>query len=458
MTQCSGYCRCCSNSELPPAEDPVPAEEATDGEKLVSLLVGSQSWVHRRVDALRLGGDGATRLQVSFEVTVPADLRLARPGNKMAVPLAFMAKKPLRKLHTSDPSGKPASILDTPVNGDYAHQFLLALAPGRVQSDTVAWPAVREALRDIVASDGGASAAAPWRVLQTLLSRSADRNGPLTQEDEFEQSFFLGIARQMGEQFLFLMEIDAALVGTRVLLKYSLDQDAPRTDTDPTKRAIFSLVIPDFGFAASQHVEVELPQGVILERITLEERLLGDAVQRSLATDVPDRRTQRLVGHVALRPSARFASGELFVTAIPAKQGLYRFAKISILAVSLVVLAAWFVRLDVTAFIRRVDIPSPSASILLIGPALLLSWFSRATEHSLIAKIQGPLRLGLLASATVLLGFAVLAAVPVTPVVWAGAWLVLTAVQCSALLLLAYYASDFGRWIKRIKWRLKANP
>lgn len=127
-------------------------EEASDGQKLVSLLIDSQSWVHRRVDALRLGADGTTRLHMSLDVTVPTDRVLKRPGEQMAVPLAFMEKAAIRQLDTEDSS--------------------------------------------------------------------------------------------LGKQFLFVVQVADGLVGRRVILKYSVDLDAPRISLDPTKRAIFALEVP----------------------------------------------------------------------------------------------------------------------------------------------------------------------------------------------------------------------
>lgn len=198
-------------------------EEASDGQKLVSLLIDSQSWVHRRVDALRLGADGTTRLHMSLDVTVPTDRVLKRPGEQMAVPLAFMEKAAIRQLDTEDSS--------------------------------------------------------------------------------------------LGKQFLFVVQVADGLVGRRVILKYSVDLDAPRISLDPTKRAIFALEVPDFGFAASQHMEVELPEGVVLERPILEEATFQGTLHYRQVDDTPKRWSQRTVGHVAMRPTSRRSAAELWVVA-----------------------------------------------------------------------------------------------------------------------------------------------
>lgn len=423
-------------------------EEASDGQKLVSLLIGSQSWVHRRVDALRLSGDGSTRLHVSLDVTIPADLRLERPGDQIAVPLALMEKVPLRHLDTEDGAGKSMAVLDTPLNSRYAFEFLRALTPGWVREDE-AWGAIQKVLGELVESDGGADAESVSRRLVALLERSKQRRPALTEDEYLELSVFTSIAEQLGHQFVFMVEISAERVETRIILKYSVDQDAPRHSRGQSKRVVFRLQVPDMGFAASQHIEVELPDGVVLERLTLEGTIFGGDVQEGLATDEPKSWLQRTAGHVTVRPSARFLNGELWVWVVPAKQGLYRFAKVSVVAVTVVVFATWLIRAYSEFLLREVIIPSPSASILLIGPALLLSWFSRTTEHTLVAKVQGPLRLALLGTALVLLIMAALAAVPVAPGVWAFTWVVATFIQSAAFLLLLYFASDLRRKLGR---------
>ncbi|MDQ0768185.1 hypothetical protein QF031_000934 [Pseudarthrobacter defluvii] len=423
-------------------------EEPSDGQKLVSLLIGSQSWVHRRVDALRLSGDGTTRLHVSLDVTVPADLRLARPGGQMAVPLALMEKVPLRHLDTEDWTGKSMAVLDTPLNSRYAFEFLSALTPRWVREDRV-WGAIQTVLGELVESDGGPDALSISKRLEALLERGEHRRSPLSEDESLELSAFTSIAKQLGQQFLFMVEIDAERVETRTILKYSVDQDAPRHSRGQSKRVVFRLQVPDMGFAASQHIEVELPDGVVLERLTLEGTIFEGDLQEGLATDEPEGWLQRTSGHVTVRPNARFLKGELWVWVVPAKQGLYRFAKVSIVMVTLVVCATWLIRANSEVLLREVVIPSPSASILLIGPALLLSWFSRTTEHTLVAKVQGPLRLALLGTALVLLIMAALAAVPVTAEVWAIAWVVATCIQSAAFLLLLYFASDLRRKMGR---------
>lgn len=111
-----------------------PPQVPTDGQKMVSLILASQTWVHRRVDAFRLDKEGGTRSEILFDVTVPKELRLTRPGGKVAVPLAFLSKSPLPRLTTADAAGKALCVLEAPVNSYYALEFLTAMVPPWVRS------------------------------------------------------------------------------------------------------------------------------------------------------------------------------------------------------------------------------------------------------------------------------------------------------------------------------------
>ncbi|WP_237715334.1 hypothetical protein [Arthrobacter sp. TB 23] len=323
-------------------------------------------------------------------------------------------------------------------------EFLKALAPEWVQEDR-AWRAVQGVLSDLVKSERGLEARRVWMRLVALIERVQGRRGPLTENEFLQYSIFASIAYQMGQHFLFMVEISDERVETRTILKYSLDQEAPLTTRDPSKRVLFKVKVPDIGFAESQHIAVEVPDGVVLEKMTLEGTIFEGDVQDVWASDEPKRRLQGTAGHITIRPSSRFLKGELLVWVVPAKQGLYRFAKVSIVMVTIVVGATWWVRHDSAFLLGNVLIPSPAASILLLGPALLLSWFSRTTEHTLLAKVQGPLRLALLGTALALLVLAVLAAIPVSASVWNLGWVLATCIQGVAFLLLVYFVGDLGR-------------
>src|SRR5690606_22993433 len=104
-------------------------------------------------------------------------------------------------------------------------------------------------------------------------------------------------------------------------------------------------------------------------------------------------REPRRVGHVSLRPSTRESSGSFYVEVTPAKQGLLTLTALSIIVVSFAVVLGWLIRnshLEILSPLAK--IPSPSASILLVLPALLLSWTSRKPEHPLVTSQLKSLR------------------------------------------------------------------
>ncbi|WP_138444052.1 hypothetical protein [Sinomonas susongensis] len=92
--------------------------------------------------------------------------------------------------------------------------------------------------------------------------------------------------------------------------------------------------------------------------------------------------------------------------------------------------------------------PSQALSLLLIGPALFLSWMARAPEHRALAALLAPLRLMLVVCTVVLLlaGFA--AAVPLERWAWDAVWVavpVLGLLNSIALLLYSLNAPGYVR-------------
>jgi hypothetical protein len=151
-------------------------------------------------------------------------------------------------------------------------------------------------------------------------------------------------------------------------------------------------------------------------------------------TDFDEPASGQRLGHVALSPSQRFYKGRVSVEVVPAAQGLFLFTKVAVACIAVLVLVAQLVRIYNSDILGpKAEIPSPSASILLIGPALLFSWMSRSQEHNLVVELLAPLRRVLAICALVLLGTAVLAAVPVTPAVWFVAWFAIGLLTAAAV-------------------------
>ncbi len=274
----------------------------------------------------------------------------------------------------------------------------------------------------------------------------------ISDDEKAEQELFLGISHQFGEHFLLMVVLDKAVIGCRSLIKYSLDQDSPHESRFPSQRVEFGFNVADFGFAASQHIEVEVPKGLVIRKTLIIDQSdpgLEEIPAGLWDSDEPSR--PRTVAHVSLNPQSRIARALVQVTATAARQDLYWFSINSLILTSLVVASAWAVRLGwVSPFSTPPTIPSASVSLLLLGPALLLSWFSRSPEHPLVARRLGPLRRSMLINSAVLVIFAVVAAVKVTPLMWNVMWIAATGLQAVSALYLLFFLLDARAWPFRV--------
>ncbi|EMY35851.1 hypothetical protein D477_002166 [Arthrobacter crystallopoietes BAB-32] len=280
----------------------------------------------------------------------------------------------------------------------------------------------------------------------------ARKGMPLSRLEESQVDIVQDVIVQAADHFLLLIEVDKSTVAQRSMVKYALDQDTPDDDRRGTKRVTISQEIPDFGFAASQHVEIQVPPGLMIERLDLQE--LGDEGGRIRHESSDWGDGKRSIAHCALHPTHRLNRGRWIVTVVPAQQGLYGFAKVAVPTVAASSIGAFIARFMDAYLVRDpTDIfASPSASILLVGPALLLSWMSRKPEHAMVARLQFPLRLMLLALASCLLLLAGVSAIPLTPHAWNAAWVLVVILALGSSIHFTCFAADLSlRQVVRFK-------
>lgn len=412
--------------------------QIVSGRRLADLFLSSPSWAHRRVDALTLSGDGTTHRAISVDVTVP-DFKL-RPDNDFdvydVVPLALIEKGALRRLSTADPAGHPMPVLGTHENSALAVEMLLGLIPD-------SWPSSRNAvdvqtiLENIVGAPQAKSTAEGD--LRRSLAKTAWRewlqqvSPPSSKADvEYAESldrFVMGFL----DHFLLVVKVKKELVGVRCVLKFDYDVDLPII-AGGTFVAAARLPLPDVGFARSQHIEVTVPSGLQIEALEVIEIVNGVPVAKIPGSGGTDRSSS----HVALAPRDRSSGCEVPLEMTPVSGGILRFTQVALAAVSLIVGFAVLDKLDVISLISSYQIPSSSTSILLIGPALFLSWLARTPEHDAVAVLLLPLRRVLLYCTAVLIVLALCAAIPITPGAWELAWLLIAGTTCAAIV--SYFA------------------
>lgn len=395
--------------------------ESIDGLNLMVLLLQSQDWLHRRVDALRLDPDGTTRRYVSVDLTMDDSLAISSHSkNRVIVPLGVMRKGAIRRLDAKQDS-KGIIVLGQEQNSALA-KSMLAAGLGTLPQKCLDRPSstLLDSILDALVSPESGSEPQALENYNKWKAEHLDLKG-LDSDHKLRLALIDALARRFTDHYLFLVEIDSALLGTRTTLKYSLDQTMPDSEKDGLHQIRFHYALPDFGFAKSQHMELEIPRGLTLIEMDF---LAFDqkGIVRQISTDKPSDGNR--MGHTVLAPKDPVYEAEVWATVAPSKQGIYTFSKwASIITAGLVVLSV-AVRLFDTEFLRiEAIVPSPAASIILIAPALLLSWIGREPEHELVAALLQPLRTIVFSCAGVLVAMAALAAIPLSPIIWNVVWI-----------------------------------
>lgn len=392
-------------------------DHPSTGDNLRRLLKDSRSWVNRRVDSLRLDADGTTRRFVSLDLTVPEELMCTGTSGRMVVPLGVLEKGTKQRFDASH-DGKSIPVLGRRDNSVIVAQMLKASQPSFVAPEPTD-DAVRDTLFVKIAACDPADSKNIWAEYIDWSEGILDgRVLSTTHQDELDA--FDALVDQMTKNFVLLVEIDDQLVGRRTVMKYALDQDEPMTNDPGTSRLVIAQAVPDLGFAASHHVELEVPAGLSVCDLKLVElRGAEDNEEDRFAS----KKTTGRVAHVSIDPSTPDAVGILRAEISVAKQGVFSFTIITVCALLAAILVASAIRIFDDFFIRgEPEIPSPAASILLVGPALLISWMSRTPEHPMLARMLRPLRHMLTIAAFSLVVMAGLAAVKVQPWIWEYAW------------------------------------
>jgi hypothetical protein len=384
------------------------------GANMVELVLASPEWVHRRVDTLTLSKDGDTHRSISLDVTIPGNLKVEGSDKRVLMPLAFMRKGALRRVSTAGPSKHPFPILEKTKNSEIAREMLLAMIPDEWVMGHEA--EVAAAVELVVGHDGTRAGQPADQLKKLLTSLTKSRN-----EDAEQVQTISDLAQTLQTHFVLIGELDESHLDTRCVIKISYEHEL-EFDDGWDYSIVFRYDLPDYGFAASEHVEVLVPSDLTLRILSLSE--VGAAGSSPASEDIPT--TERARGHVTLSPTDRFAEASVVVEVAPSKRGIFPFAAISVAICVVVAALALLERFEILDIVdRNRDIPTTAVSLLLAGPALFLSWIARSPEHELVARLLSPLRLCLLMCAAVFLGFGAVAAFPLTHAAWDVVWLLI---------------------------------
>lgn len=369
---------------------------ASEVDAFVTLALDQGSWVHRRVESFRFQDVGATSVRVSLDYTIPKEHGLKSSADRVLVPIAWLAKGPIKRLDVRAADGCSVPVLTSPQHREIGIAVLTRLAGrrgGRVRD-------LDGRLDEVLRAPAGIGEPFADQLLKDL-----DWDGPGVTSSDDEELFEFMLLR-MSEEYLLIAEVPLDQLGTRSLIKYSYeaDQSAVLADGLPGELA---LSVPSFGAAASVHIEVELPSDLtILESQLTEERRVGG--ERLCDAEYTPSGIHHLVGHA----SSPFSAGLFRARLAVRRSATTRYAVLASLlagAVSLGLVLATFT----LPFFGLSSLVDPQQAALLVAlVAAVLPLVGREPVHWLAAMAVRPFRrLAAFATSLTLAHAVVLAAV-----------------------------------------------
>ncbi|MFJ6453810.1 hypothetical protein [Paenarthrobacter sp. NPDC091669] len=353
-------------------------------------------------------------------------------------------------MSTVGPSKNPFPILEKEKNSKIALEMLSTMIPEdwiRGQESSV-----EAALSLVVQYDGLGTAGtdSPADQLQKLLVYLTESR----QENAEQVQTISDLANTLQTHFLLVGELEEESLGTRSVVKISYEHELEFDDGWDYSTA-FRYDLPDYGFAASEHVEVVVPPALTLRVVSLAETAGIEISPKN--EDIPS--TERARSHVSLPPTDRFAEASVFVEVAPSKRGILPFAAISVTVCVAIVGLALMERFEFTDIVKSGrEIPTTAVSLLLAGPALFLSWIARTPEHEIVARLLGPLRLCLLMCAAVFLALGAVAAFPLTHEAWDVLWLMIYGGTFVSLgWFIAFRLAIHRRLTKALDWKARSR-
>ena len=340
------------------------------------LLLTEANWVHRRVETIDFLSTELARRSTSVDLTVPEPFRamLRIDDGQFVVPIATLAKRPLRNFDLRDEAGRAIPVLGRDHNGDIAHGALIGLAElaleeaglGSLTPQTVAHlRAIACGTREEADQTAGA-----------LIRAAEEGDAELAAVLEDDWTFYL--ISLLASSYILLAVVREA--DTRRILKFAYDEgyDDSRSRLQRVRQGLgiaaltFQINAPAAVRAASYHAEIVIP-----EQLRIEEAFLYDVEDLSIYGDADIDADRGALYASSLELSARPA---LFVRLDAERAGLPTVAfAVSVVTASMLILGAVVFKPDATT-------GGPSVSVLLAASALFAGAVAQRGEHDLVQR------------------------------------------------------------------------
>lgn len=365
------------------------------GLAMANALILSDVWCHRRIESLSLMEGARGRRNVSIDCSPTSVLwNYESPDgdsvSQLLVPLAFMAKVPIRDLDVVDRGGEPVPILGTDANAKVGAAVLASIIG--VFGDV-----------DITKDRLGVLSLISTVVKETPTNaqRAASRLFRIVKLPPFARN----IVEDFAHNFLLIGVLDKTLAGQRQVIKYSYHWEGETLSLE--RKTARNLLLAGFGieeyhlevdaqnlqFAKSYHFECPAPPGLVITQVRLPIDSTGIA---------PTDRSRGTMGHANGRYSDSFSGGAPVRVRLELdSSGILPRVVFGSLAVLTFFIAAIVANLY-ELLSGTVD---AATAMLLTVPALLLGLDSRQTENRVVSGLLWPLRLSSLLLAISLFGF-----------------------------------------------------
>jgi len=409
------------------------------GRALASALVYWQSWCHRKVEAISLLEGERARRRVSVDLTV-LDLRWPiarevprwrRDRRQALVPLATIAKASMRRFDVIDDAGTGLPILGADDNGALGTAFLAQLISS--ESDRALDEELRRKVSGVVLGEPQPATDLALALVEELGLR-----------ETVSEQFLVRLA----QEFILFALVPPERIGSRMVIKYSYHWETgdlqPKRGwrtalRDRTLAAIgwkpFALALevgaPDT--AQSVHIEIPAPVGLHCVDLTVSDGETVFAVDRVVGT----------VAHAHATFAQDVGAVKATVRLDPDPTGVHRLVTLSAFAVAALLIVTGL-RLDEVA----AD-PGTPVSLMLFGPALMLTLLVRPGENAVVAAIVGPLRYIAVGLAGLLFAGGVALGVGLSPRTLGVAWWVGASVSVSSGIVLAVGSLAIVRRVHR---------
>lgn len=406
------------------------------------LLVHPHLWINRRKETVEFIDARRIRRRVSLDFTLPhseqTTMRLANVGPAALVPLAMLEKAPLRGFSVTDENGRALPVLTRQQNGRLSAEMLSGLARAVLGASTPLPKSIEHDLSTIACSS---------RVdARDALSRLRAQSGGASAQRAtlWSHQFFRHLAEGLVENFVLLVQL-AAEPGERRIVKFEYETHLPfrRTSRGAITRFLgfgslpFGIPTPSASHAASYHLEVGAPPGLIFESAELRNpdqsgphiRCSGGELIHLVAS--PPKAEAPVYAHLSLRqaPSALLTAAAVLAGAT----ALWLLC------------AAWWLPTEEG---RPTAAADAVTALFLAGPGLLLALIFRPGQHLLSLALYRGTHVLIMCTALMSLVAPSLLVLDVSRGSRAAVWTTM-GILSGAVTLLLVAALIWGTWVAR---------